>query len=31
LKENEGVDDEDMPLTDPEGWDLYVKATKKPF
>ena len=31
LKDNEGVDEEDMPLTDPEGWDLYVKATKKPY
>ena len=31
MKDNEGVDEEDMPLTDPEGWDLYVKATKKPF
>ena len=31
LGDNEGVDDEDLPLTDPEGWELYVKATEKPF
>lgn len=31
MKDNEGVDEEDMPLTDPEGWDLYVKACEKPY
>lgn len=31
IKDKEDVDEEDMPLTDPEGWELYVKATKKPF
>jgi hypothetical protein len=31
LGDNEGADEEDMPLTDPEGWELYVKATEKPY
>jgi N-alpha-acetyltransferase 15/16, NatA auxiliary subunit len=31
LKDNEGEDEEDMPLTDPEGWDLYTKAAEAPF
>lgn len=31
IKDHEGEDEEDMPLTDPEGWDLYVEANKKPY
>lgn len=30
-KDNEVLDDEDLPLTDPEGWELYAKATEKPY
>lgn len=31
VKDHEGVDEEDLPLTDPEGWEIFVKATEKPF